>query len=66
MGKIIISQRFLKNNFLTVAYAHADKLCDELSLDKKQVANDLNNAKDMTAFIEIYHTYFGEEIKIKL
>ena len=65
MAKTIISLRFLKDNFLTVAYAHADALCDELNLDKSTVAKELN-AANMKEFIEIFDKYFGEELKIKL
>lgn len=66
MGKTIISLRFLKDNFLNVAFAHADGLCDEFNLDKNIVAKELNDTENMKEFIETYDKYFGEEIEIRL
>ena len=57
-------------NFLNVAFFHADKLCKERGMTEAEmleIAQELNTAPDILEFIDRYIKYFGEdEIKLKI
>ena len=67
MGKTIISLPFLGGeNFISVAFEHADRLMKEKKLDKEKISKELNEAGNEQIFAVTYNKYFGDEIKLLL
>lgn len=64
MGKIIISEKFLKQNFINVALAHANKISQEKGLNMFQIQNDINMAQTPQEFVKVFEKYFGDELKL--
>jgi cytoskeletal protein RodZ len=66
MGKLIISQKFLQNDFLGVVFSAVKRYSELLNLNEEEIFAELNSAKDLIEFFQIFNKYFKEEIKLKL
>lgn len=64
MGKILISEKFLKNNYLNVAFAHANYFAQKNNLNIIDVQNEFNNALNDIEFKQTFHKYFENDVKL--
>ena len=64
MGKIIISEKILNENYVEVALKHGEELIRKNKLNRDKIQIDINNADDPDKFVEIFDKHFGDDLKL--